>query len=137
MKKIPTLVAFLLFFLSACATVKSLGEGNKEVPQEQAGRPVTPPPAHIVSPSPATASTSSDSQPVGTQTVSDKPYKEPTRAQIRLVQHRLKASGFNPGPIDGIFGAKTKAALRGYQDAHGLSHNGALDVKTLRSLGAE
>ena len=30
---------------------------------------------------------------------------------IRLVQERLKASGFNPGPIDGKWGKKTRSAL--------------------------
>ena len=46
------------------------------------------------------------------------------KEQIRVLQERLKASGFYPGPIDGIFGAKTRSALRKYQASHGLSNSG-------------
>ena len=46
------------------------------------------------------------------------------KEQIRVLQERLKASGFYPGPIDGIFGAKTRSALRKYQAPHGLSNSG-------------
>jgi hypothetical protein len=34
--------------------------------------------------------------------------------QIRQVQEHLKAAGFDPGPIDGIFGPRIEAALRQY-----------------------
>ncbi len=30
---------------------------------------------------------------------------------IRIVQERLRAAGFDPGPLDGVWGAKTAAAL--------------------------
>jgi peptidoglycan hydrolase-like protein with peptidoglycan-binding domain len=33
------------------------------------------------------------------------------RAKVRLIQVRLKDTGFEPGPIDGVSGAKTRAAL--------------------------
>jgi peptidoglycan hydrolase-like protein with peptidoglycan-binding domain len=36
-------------------------------------------------------------------------------AEVRLVQVRLKDAGFDPGAIDGILGAKTKAALLRFQ----------------------
>ena len=35
----------------------------------------------------------------------------PSREATRLIQVRLKDAGFDPGPIDGIWGAKTRAAL--------------------------
>ncbi|MGH7774424.1 MAG: peptidoglycan-binding domain-containing protein [Candidatus Binatia bacterium] len=49
----------------------------------------------------------------------------------------MKAAGFNPGSIDGILGPKTKAAVRKYQVSKGVEGTGALDEKTLRSLGVE
>jgi peptidoglycan hydrolase-like protein with peptidoglycan-binding domain len=39
---------------------------------------------------------------------------------IRLVQTRVKAAGFNPGPIDGIMGAKTRSALIAIQSGCAL-----------------
>jgi peptidoglycan hydrolase-like protein with peptidoglycan-binding domain len=37
--------------------------------------------------------------------------------EIRRIQAKLKASGFDPGPIDGILGPKTKSALLQLQSA--------------------
>jgi peptidoglycan hydrolase-like protein with peptidoglycan-binding domain len=39
------------------------------------------------------------------------------RPEIRLTQQRLKAAGFDPGPIDGILGAQTKSALEKYRSS--------------------
>jgi peptidoglycan hydrolase-like protein with peptidoglycan-binding domain len=38
-------------------------------------------------------------------------------SDVRMVQVRLKDAGFDPGPIDGVMGAKTKAALFRFQAA--------------------
>ena len=35
-------------------------------------------------------------------------------AHVREVQQALAAAGYNPGPIDGVMGPRTKAALRKY-----------------------
>jgi len=57
-----------------------------------------------------------------------------TTTSTRDVQRALKNAGINPGPIDGIFGWKTRAALEKYQRANKLS-TGALTKETLKSLG--
>jgi hypothetical protein len=57
-----------------------------------------------------------------------------TQVSISSVQTALKDAGFNPGPIDGIFGWRTRAALERYQRSNGLS-SGALTKETLSSLG--
>jgi peptidoglycan hydrolase-like protein with peptidoglycan-binding domain len=54
--------------------------------------------------------------------------------RVMMMQRALLQAGFNPGPIDGIIGSKTKAAIRRYQKAHGLA-TGAITLETLRSLG--
>ena len=36
-------------------------------------------------------------------------------ARVTFVQRRLKALGFNPGPIDGVFGALTRTAVARFQ----------------------
>ncbi len=48
----------------------------------------------------------------------------------------LTFAGMNPGPIDGVMGARTQAALTAYQQQHGLSQTGAADDATLASLTA-
>ena len=57
------------------------------------------------------------------------------KINIRNVQRALKEAGFNPGPIDGIIGVKTKRALKKYQKVHDLPTNKGLTKATLDSLG--
>jgi peptidoglycan hydrolase-like protein with peptidoglycan-binding domain len=64
-----------------------------------------------------------------------RPVRKLSKEQIRLVQEKLKEAGFDPGPADGVMGAKTRDALQKYQASHGLSKTGTLDDKTLGSLG--
>jgi putative peptidoglycan binding protein len=42
------------------------------------------------------------------------PGKAPSAQHVREVQEALVKAGYDPGPIDGIFGPRTKAALRKY-----------------------
>ena len=58
-----------------------------------------------------------------------------TRARVRQVQERLQAAGFTPGASDGRLGPHTRAALRQYQQRHGLPVTGALTPQTLKALG--
>lgn len=53
---------------------------------------------------------------------------------VRGIQHRLKELGFDPGPIDGALGPKTKAAIVGFQSAHGLKPDGIVGPKTRAAL---
>jgi peptidoglycan hydrolase-like protein with peptidoglycan-binding domain len=55
---------------------------------------------------------------------------------IREVQQRLKAAGFNPGPVDGSLNSQTRKAIRDYQKAHGLQPTGTLNQPTYQSLMA-
>lgn len=43
-----------------------------------------------------------------------------TRAEVRSVQERLKALGFEPGPIDGAMGPRTKSAVLAFKRSMGL-----------------
>jgi len=42
----------------------------------------------------------------------------------------LKEKGHDPGPIDGIHGPRTSAALRAYQKAENIKVTGRLDADT-------
>ncbi len=56
--------------------------------------------------------------------------------QIRTVQSELKALGYQPGPIDGLWGGKTRRALKKFQKDQGLPVTGRLDEVTLARLHA-
>lgn len=53
---------------------------------------------------------------------------------IRRFQTALLNAGHNPGPIDGVFGPETGAAMKAYQVKKGLA-SGALTYETVKSLG--
>ncbi len=53
---------------------------------------------------------------------------------IAEAQRRLSESGFEPGPIDGLMGPRTRSAIKAFQKFHGLSVNGRLDATTLKTL---
>lgn len=54
---------------------------------------------------------------------------------VRMTQQALKDKGYDPGPIDGIQGPRTRAALLAYQRAENLPATGRADVETLGKLG--
>lgn len=56
-------------------------------------------------------------------------------SRVRELQQALVEAGFDPGPIDGVFGPRTEAALRSYQAAQGYEVTGIADVETLGALG--
>lgn len=62
--------------------------------------------------------------------------EEAERAPIN-VQRRLSELGFDPGPVDGIIGKKTKSALKAFQRVHGLKPDGIIGEKTLAELWPE
>src|SRR2546425_1798181 len=55
-------------------------------------------------------------------------------ADIRQAQMALKDKGHAPGPIDGIHGPRTSAALRAYQKAENIKVTGRLDADTKSHL---
>jgi Putative peptidoglycan binding domain./Protein of unknown function (DUF3380). len=60
----------------------------------------------------------------------------PPDLQVRAAQLYLTYHGHLPGPIDGLFGRMTQAALREFQDRSGLGVTGALDGQTVERLRA-
>ena len=60
------------------------------------------------------------------------------QAARQQVQQGLQAEGFAPGGVDGLFGPRTRAAIRNWQSARGVRSTGYLDgpqVEALRSRG--
>lgn len=53
---------------------------------------------------------------------------------IRKAQEILARKGFDVGPIDGVLGSRTSAALRSFQQQVGLPTSGQLDPETRRAV---
>ncbi len=57
--------------------------------------------------------------------------------RVEEIQNALKDAGFEPGPIDGVMGAQTRAAIKGLQKTKGLKATGKIDSKTQLALNRE
>ena len=58
-----------------------------------------------------------------------------TGSTVKTVQQKLKNWGYYSGAVDGIFGAKTTAAVKLFQKKNGLAVDGIVGAKTLAALG--
>jgi Putative peptidoglycan binding domain len=109
--------------------------------------------SEIASPPPATAPSVPPSAPVSPITVpphpqatADRPRSSATFQEesaslsahssnfLKTLQQELKASGFDPGPATGHMDNVTQQALKRFQQVHGLSATGELDIPTLTTL---
>jgi peptidoglycan hydrolase-like protein with peptidoglycan-binding domain len=62
------------------------------------------------------------------------PQGEP---RVRALQRRLRALGLRPGPVDGLYGPRTAAAVERLQRDSGLTGDGIVGPQTRRVLKAE
>ncbi|MBT6276149.1 MAG: peptidoglycan-binding protein [Chromatiales bacterium] len=57
------------------------------------------------------------------------------REAIRAVQEQLPSRGYKPGPVDGLWGSRTRDAIAAFQRASGIEVSGTLNFTTLDQLG--
>ncbi|MFU1477837.1 peptidoglycan-binding domain-containing protein [Roseovarius sp. C7] len=73
-----------------------------------------------------------------TQQTPSKPRPDPAkaarRAEVLEMQAHLNRLGYDAGPVDGIPGARTRAALSAFERDHGLAPDGKLDAAALAVL---
>jgi peptidoglycan hydrolase-like protein with peptidoglycan-binding domain/DNA invertase Pin-like site-specific DNA recombinase len=62
------------------------------------------------------------------------PQGEP---RVRALQRSLRARGLRPGPVDGVYGPRTKAAVERLQRDRGLAVDGIVGPRTRRVLNAK
>jgi peptidoglycan hydrolase-like protein with peptidoglycan-binding domain len=116
------LVIFMcIYFVSGCAIFDSAETDSEKAPVA-ATEPVDEN-ANVVSVGAAP-----------TQEARETPPRALNRDDIRRLQLRLKEIGFDPGPADGVAGARTKAALNRFQEGcskvKGLINGPELDPQT-------
>jgi murein L,D-transpeptidase YcbB/YkuD len=54
--------------------------------------------------------------------------------EIKLIQNALAQKGFEPGVIDGVWGRRTEAAVRAFQQKNGLQIDGVVGPVTRAAL---
>lgn len=54
--------------------------------------------------------------------------------QVKEVQQILKNANFDPGPIDGRMGNRTRHAIKKFQEARGLEPTGKVNEETMLEL---
>jgi len=57
------------------------------------------------------------------------------RNDVRKMQQTLQDKGHYRGEVDGVFGLRTQASIRGFQKAENLPVTGQLDTQTADKLG--
>lgn len=55
-------------------------------------------------------------------------------SRVRGLQEELRALRYDPGPVDGVFGATTQAAVWAFQKVNHLHPDGVVGPKTMRAL---
>ncbi len=60
----------------------------------------------------------------------------PASATVVEVQQLLRAQGYDPGAVDGLFGAHTRTAIQAYQTDHGLTVTGEISEALVTQLRA-
>lgn len=56
---------------------------------------------------------------------------------VKEVQRKLTERGFDPGPVDGVYGNETRKALARFQESAGLEVDGVAGPQTLEALDIE
>lgn len=59
------------------------------------------------------------------------------RDDVREMQQTLQDKGHYRGEVDGVFGLRTRASIRGFQKAENLTVTGQLDLQTADKLGVK
>ena len=74
--------------------------------------------------------------PTNVQTAYAAVYRQGSSGStVRTIQQKLKNWGYYKGSVDGIFGSKTKEAVKYFQRKNGLTADGIVGAKTLKALG--
>lgn len=98
--------------------------------------PVAPAPIAPTPAAPAVGQTQAPPSPIVETAASPPDLDAPplNQNEVREAQTKLRAFGFNPGPIDGVTGTMTQTAVVSYQQSRDLQQTGLLDRELLEQL---
>jgi peptidoglycan hydrolase-like protein with peptidoglycan-binding domain len=105
----PRTKALVAILHSSCSMAKEF-HGSLDQPA-RAVNAEAPRNAASDTPRPLTPNVAARNEPAKTAGA----VQPPAQDEVRILQLRLRDAGFDPGPFDGVMGAKTKAALAQYE----------------------
>ena len=138
---------FSLIAAAVAAAMLSLGAVAQEKKQDSQSGQSSASTTQEQKPGSSASGTTSGSAASGASSPSASGDKQPRSAsaggqsqaggdeRIKQVQQKLKDQGHDAGPVDGVMGPKTQAALKEFQSAKGLKDSGQLDRETMAALG--
>lgn len=138
-KKIIIIIAVVILVL---VVIKVIGALNRKSEVEEMSMPtemmIPPTETTTTETETATPAVSTTPQPAQqlqqTQPALAPAPTVPAKMTNENIQRALKAAGYDPGPIDGKIGKKTKAAIIDFQKANGLTADGKVGPKTWTKL---
>jgi TPR repeat protein len=77
---------------------------------------------------------SDDSAARSASTRPSAPASSASRSLVARVQNALAAAGYDPGPVDGLMGDRTRHAIRAFQASHDLPVTGELSAELLPQI---
>jgi cell division septation protein DedD len=132
---------FLYFEPSQNVTAKSAVEAKHEVVQAAAPVVPPPPPPPVAeakpAPEPAPAATATPAAAPSPPVAVAAPSRPLSKDEIKELQGKLRAACFTAGPIDGVVGPQTQAALRRYAQSRSLATPPEPTQETLLRLRSE
>ena len=125
-------LAFFIFLVSGCATIRT----SKDVEMEGLRERISTLEAELSAKDEEISSLRSASAEMQQVRVSTRSAGEvKSRPKVRQIQQALANAGFDPGPIDGKMGKRTRSAIRTFQSANGLVVDGKVGKQTWGVLG--
>ncbi len=124
----------------AAAGVSAGGASVAEAAPPDTSRPAAADRAAVVAAPPEASRPAAFERPAGPRA---RPGGSAAEAALRLdqeaqwlIQRGLREQGFDPGPLDGVIGRRTRAAIRRWQAARGLPPTGYVDETSARTLSS-
>ncbi len=130
------IVAFLVLFLTGCATTTSTPKNQKQQLQEQVMELQER--VRLLETELQTKAreiNELESELEKTRRIKQTTETAPiTQLSVRQVQTALKNAGFYKGVVDGKLGRQTKSSIKQFQKAHGLKADGIVGRRTTIEL---
>ena len=117
----PRTKSILVGVQSGCTLIRAFPETSQQIRMVQ--RQAAPALTSTKRIQPVALPSPTFSGPSNSSPLIDSANPTPTNDEIQLVQVRLKDAGFDPGPIDGIMGPKTRTAILRYRTSRGLANS--------------